>query len=93
MVIGTLHITAHIGGSRSLKEKRQVLRSLKDRVHGRFNVSIAEVDGQDTWQRAELGVAVVSNDAKHALAVLREVESFVRTFPGVDGCSAETEVL
>ncbi|NUN49850.1 MAG: DUF503 domain-containing protein [Candidatus Brocadiae bacterium] len=93
MVIGTLRVSAHIGGSHSLKEKRQVLRSLKDHVHNRFNVSIAEVEANDKWQVAELGVAVVSNDTQHALSVLREVESFVRRFPGIEGCSVETEVL
>jgi uncharacterized protein YlxP (DUF503 family) len=93
MIIGTLRVSAHIGRSHSLKEKRQVLRALKDQVHNRFNVSIAEVDENDKWQIAELGVAVVSNETKHALAVLREVESFVRMFPGIEGCTVETEVL
>jgi len=73
MVVGTAEIQIHIPQSRSLKDKRQVLRSLKERVRSRFNVSIAEVDHQDLWQRAALGVATVATDAVFAQQVLSEV--------------------
>ena len=86
-------VSAFLGNSHSLKEKRMVLKSLKDRVHDRFNVSIAEVDDQDLWQKVSLGVAVVSTETKHALSVLKEVEQFLRLHPLLTVCSAETEIL
>ena len=63
--------------SASLKDKRQVVRSLKDSIRGRFNVSVAEVDHQDLWRRATLGVAVVSGDHHTARVVLERVSRFV----------------
>ncbi|MCE9583059.1 MAG: DUF503 domain-containing protein [Planctomycetes bacterium] len=93
MVIGTMQISAFISDSHSLKDKRQVLRSVKARIHDKFNVSIAEVADNDLWQKVGLGVAVVSNDSKHALGVLQEVEKFLKTHPGLIVCSAETEIL
>ena len=59
-------VTLRLPASRSLKEKRQVIRSLVERLRRQFNVAIAEVEEQDTWQTAVLGLAVVSNDAGHA---------------------------
>ena len=51
--------------ARSLKDKRQVLRSLKDRLRAHFNVAVAELDHQDVWQRSRVGVVSISNDGKH----------------------------
>jgi len=73
MVIGLLRIEIQIPESGSLKSKRFVLKSFKDRMHNRFNVSVAEVGGQDLWQRTEIAAAVVSNDAAHAHAVLEKI--------------------
>src|SRR3989475_1890417 len=67
----------HLEGCRSLKEKRHVLKSLKDRLHNRFNVSAAETAHHDLWQRAELTVCVVSTDRGHAERVLREADRLV----------------
>jgi hypothetical protein len=61
----------------SLKGKRQILRSIKDRVHSRFNVSIAEVGYLEEWQRATLAVACVSNEAKMVDEVLNKVVNLV----------------
>ena len=72
----------HIAASHSLKEKRQVLKSLKDRLHHRFNVSAAETAHHDLWQRAELTVCVVLTDRGHADSVLREADRLVA---GADG--------
>ncbi len=82
MRVGILHADLMIAGARSLKEKRRVLRSLKDRLASRFNVSVSEVGSQDLWQRAELGVACVSLDAPGADAHLQSVEQFIRRHPG-----------
>lgn len=62
-----------IPGARSLKEKRKVVRSVKDRVKARFNVSIAEVDNHDLYQTADIGVAVAANDRVHADSQIQSV--------------------
>ena len=73
MPIGCLTLEIHLSESHSLKEKRQVLRSLKDRLRHRFNVSVAELDGQDSWQRAVVGVVAISADAAYLEGALRAV--------------------
>ena len=60
--IGVLSIELLIPQSQSLKSKRRVLKSLKDRIRAGFNVSVAEIDGHDKWQRARLGVCMINND-------------------------------
>ena len=67
----------HLPESGSLKAKRQVLNSLKERLRGRFNLSVAEVDGADLWQRSTLAMAVVSTETRHADAVLTKAVSFI----------------
>ena len=66
MQVGVCRLTLHIGSSHSLKEKRQVVRSLVERLRRQYNVAVAEVEEQDAWQTAVLGLAVVSNQAGHA---------------------------
>ena len=68
--------------SQSLKDKRAVLKSLKDRLHQRFNISVAETAHQELWQRAEITAAVVSTDRRHAESVLQEADRLVA---GADG--------
>ena len=72
----------HLAASHSLKDKRHVLKSLKDRLHHRFNVSAAETAHHDLWQRAELTVCVVATDRGHAESLLREADRLVA---GADG--------
>ncbi len=67
----------HLVACQSLKEKRAVLKSLKDRLHNQFNVSVAETDHHDLWQRAELTASVVSTDRHHAADVLRQADRLV----------------
>ena len=66
MVIGVIAWELEVIGVQSLKEKRSVVKSLKDRLHERFNVSVAETANHDVWQRAELTACVVSGDKRHA---------------------------
>ena len=77
MVVALLSVELHIPGSRSLKDKRMVLRRLKDRI-GTHNVAIAEVAHQDLWQRAGLGIVTISTTRTHAeqelAAVADEIE-------------------
>ena len=77
MVVGILKIDLFIPDSTSLKVKRSAIKSLKDRLTSRFNVSVAEVEHNDKWQRASLGVAVVSNDGTHVESMLGKVMNLV----------------
>lgn len=63
---------------KSLKEKRRVVKSLKDRVKARFNVSISEVDNQDLWHRATLGIALVCSDRRQAQTISDKIVEFIR---------------
>jgi len=77
VTVGSCKIELRLPESDSLKAKRRVLKSLKDRVHARFSVAIAEVDRLDDWQRATLGVACVSNDARLVDATLTKVVNWI----------------
>ena len=79
MVVGTCTISLHIPESGSLKYKRWVLRRIKDRVRNKFNVSIAEIDDFDLWQRSTLGVAVVSKDGRFASQVISKVIDLIES--------------
>jgi uncharacterized protein YlxP (DUF503 family) len=74
-VVGVLTLEILVEYSHSLKEKRHVVKSLKDRLRERFNVSVAEIDHLDSWQASVVAVATVSNDKVHAEQVLSAVES------------------
>jgi uncharacterized protein YlxP (DUF503 family) len=65
MQIGLLTLEIHISEAQSLKDKRQVLRSLKDRLRAHFNVAVAELEHQELWQRSKVGVVSISADSKH----------------------------
>ena len=83
----------HLEGCQSLKDKRSVLKSLKDRLHNRFNVSAAETDHHDLWQRAELTVCVVSTHRDHAQGVLREADRLVASEAGARVMDTSTSFL
>jgi uncharacterized protein YlxP (DUF503 family) len=73
MVIGLLTLDLHFPGARSLKDKRQALRSLETRIRNRHNVSLAEVEHQDLWQRARIAVVGVNTDHAHLESTLTTV--------------------
>jgi len=77
VVIGLAVWELQIHGCNSLKEKRSVLKSVKDRLHNEYNVSVAETAHQDAHQRAELAACVVSNDRAHANSVLGKLDRFM----------------
>jgi uncharacterized protein len=77
VVVGVISWQLTIPGCTSLKEKRMVVRSLKDRMRHRFNVSVAETGLQDVWTRAELAAAVVSGELSFAEEVLDKVDRLV----------------
>ena len=86
MFIGVARYDLFIPSSGSLKDKRQVLRSVTQTVRKKFSVAIAEVDHQELWQRAALGVSCLSDSMSHCRDVLDEVE---RTIGRVSAGSAE----
>jgi uncharacterized protein len=81
MPVGLLTLELHLPEAHSLKDKRQVLRSLKDRLRGHFNVAVAELDFQDIWNRSVVGVVTLSNAEQHVeetlQLVLREADKIL----------------
>jgi uncharacterized protein YlxP (DUF503 family) len=77
VVVGTAKISLYIQDNRSLKEKRKIVKSIIAKVHQRFNVSIAEVDFNDKWQRIGLGLSVVGNDRRFVNSALDTILSYV----------------
>lgn len=77
MVVGVLKLTLFLPENHSLKGKRGVIKKIKARVSNTFNVSIAESDDHDLWQRAELGVCMVGPDAPYVEGALRQVVQFI----------------
>jgi hypothetical protein len=93
MRVGVLRVYFMILSARSLKEKRMVLRSLKDRLSNTFNISVAEIGSNDKWQVAELGIATVANETKFVNSVLEEVKNFIQSHPSVRIIESDIEVL
>lgn len=93
MVVGTLTIQFVLREAHSLKDKRQVIKSIKDRLFNKFRVSVAEVDHQDTWGRATLGVAMVGTDSRYVNSVLSKVIDTVRFVPGAEMTDYELEIF
>lgn len=93
MVVGICHITLSIPGSHSLKDKRQVLKSLMARVKGSFNASVAEVGQNDVWQSAVIGIAVVGNDRSFVNSILDNIIDFIEEIRTVEIISHEIEIM
>jgi uncharacterized protein YlxP (DUF503 family) len=81
-VVGVLTLEIQVEHSHSLKDKRQVVKSLKDRLRERFNVAVAEIDHLDSWQRAVVAAVTVSNDRVHAEQMLQAVEAHAASVLG-----------
>jgi uncharacterized protein YlxP (DUF503 family) len=93
MVVGVLRLDLAIGDAMSLKDKRRVLRSLKDRLAHRHNISIAETEYQDEHRRAELGLAMVANDARFVEICLSKIVDEVRMARGVGLIEYDIELV
>ena len=93
MVIGLLTLELHFPGARSLKDKRQALRSLETRIRNRFNVSLAEVEHQDLWQRARLAVVSVNTDHVHLEATLQSVAREAGSARDIELLDSQVETL
>ncbi len=77
MIIGICRVELSIPNSFSLKDKRRVLKSLIIRTRNKFNVSISEIEENDSWQKAVLGISSVSNNSQFTNKVLNEVIDFI----------------
>ncbi|MBI3896164.1 MAG: DUF503 domain-containing protein [Acidobacteria bacterium] len=93
MPIGLLTLEIHIPEAHSLKEKRFVVRKIKDRLRSRFNVAVAELDHQDLWQRALLGVVSISSDRQTLETFLDSVERESAKVLGGDLIHTERELF
>jgi uncharacterized protein len=93
MFVGVLRFSLDVPGSRSLKDKRSVVRSAKERIQGRLKVSIAEIGVLDDPRRATLGVAVVSNSSTVCDQVLSSVMSIASTLPDAVLTDRATEIV
>ena len=93
MRIGALRIYFRIGESHSLKEKRMVMRSLKDRLPSRFNVSVAEIGANDKWQMGELGIVTVGNDGRFVCSVMEKVKNFLLMDPRISIVDSDIEII
>lgn len=93
MIVGVCTVELFIPDGQSLKSKRQVLSSLKDKLRGKFNVSVAEVDEQDLWQKAVLGIACVANETAYVNQVLDQVLNQIRAVPMVEIVQSRIEFL
>ncbi|MBO8138483.1 MAG: DUF503 domain-containing protein [Desulfotomaculum sp.] len=93
MVIGTLTLELFFGEASTLKDKRRILKSIIDRVKSKFNVSIAEIDMHDMWQRSTLGVACVSNKTPHVQSTLNNVVKFIEAQGAAEIIYIYTEIL
>ena len=93
MLVGLCTVELRIPEAQSLKGKRQVLSSLITRLRNRFNISVAEIDEHDLWQKAILGIAYVANDSGRINQVLEQVLNCIRANPSLDLLRSQIEVL
>jgi len=92
MIVGSLRVRLYLRESRSLKDKRQVVQSIKTRLRNSFNVSVAEIEALDHRQHAVLGVAMVGNDSYHVRTTLEKIVEALRRHPVAELVEQELEV-
>ena len=94
MNAGICRIKLHLSDSRSLKDKRRIVKSVTSRLRSQYNVSVAEVEDQDLWQLVTLGVACVSNHNQHVDEILSKVTGFItNNYPELEIIDQQTEIL
>ncbi len=93
MNIGSLTLRIAIRGSFSLKDKRRVVKSLKDRLRARFNIAVAEVGDLDHRQAATLGIVSVGNDSGYVLGLLEQAAGFAKAHPEAEVIECSIEML
>lgn len=93
VTIGVLSMDLLVPGARSLKDKRRVVKSLKQRIRNRYNCSVAETDFKDTWGRARIVACVVSDDSRFANAQLNEIARFAANDNGAELLDYRIEMM
>ena len=93
MEVGILQFTLRLRGCHSLKEKRHVLKSIKDRLRARFNVAVAEIDDHDLWQKGTLGLVSCGNDATRIRSLLDKIVMLLRLHPTAELIDQQIEIL
>ncbi len=91
--MGILRAELRLAGTRSLKDKRRIIQSLLDRTRREYRVAAAEVDQQDSWRRATLGFACVSDAAEHASQILSRVTGLIERDSQVEVIDYAVEIL
>ena len=92
MLVALTRFDLRVHGCGSLKEKRHVVKALSAGIRSKFNVSVAEVDHHELWQRTAIGVAAVARETYHARKVMHEVERFIERHPGIEMIEAELSI-
>ena len=90
MFVRVITVTLFIGEAQTLKDKRQVIQSIINKLHNKLNVSVAEVDYQDQWQRSRLGIAFLSNQLSFLDTIEQEIFKLVETQYPVEITEVET---
>ena len=93
MIVGILQLELRMSGCHSLKEKRMILKSLKDRLRQKFNISISEIGLQDAWQGAVLGMAAIGTDKGYVEGLLSSILNWVEADHSAELVSSHTEIL
>jgi uncharacterized protein YlxP (DUF503 family) len=93
MVVGLVQVELHAPEAQSLKDKRSVVKSIKDQLRGRFNVAVAEVDPNELWQRATLGIVTLGEDRSRVEGMLAGVVEWIRRYPLVHVIQIEQELI
>jgi uncharacterized protein YlxP (DUF503 family) len=93
MIVGAAIVELTIHGSQSLKQRRGVVRSISQRVRNRFNLAVAEIGGQDTWQRAVLGLSAVGGDAVRVRKVLDRALDFIEDLHLAEVVHTDIEIV
>ncbi len=93
MVVGCCSIKLVLHGNRSLKGKRSVLRTIKDRMKNKFNISVSEVGDQDVWQVLHLGIAAVSSDFRYMEGLMAQVVHFIDNLHLAEMSHQESKII
>jgi len=93
MIVGILTLELHLYEADSLKAKRIIIKSLKDRIKNKFNVSVAEVGGNDLWQRSVLGAACIANETKVINEIFHRIKNIVINTPSIELLNSTIEMV
>ncbi len=91
--IGIIYIRIFIGMAQSLKQKRMIVKGVKEKIRNKFNVSVAEIDSYDKWQIAVLGICMIGNDNRYIDSCLQNIITFIEKYPEIEISDYKIEFL